>query len=197
MKISTLFKLVRNLPLAIVVFTLVAATPSSAEEITLTTIVTKQYTSGTYVMGGIYLAAELIFTEPSPAGEDYVTFYTRPWTASRSGIVLIKWHHPGVHVWPRPIPGSAASGDLSFSIKLDDTPGILGTTQSFTNIARFPETDFFCSPIIDAFDVTQGDEYDIDLQYRAQNFINCKVSLMNDLGKGSIIEIEYLNTLES
>ena len=195
MRISTLFKLVRNLPLAIVAFTLVATMPSPAEEVTLSTIVTKQYASGTYVIGGLYLPEELFFAEQ----EDYIPLdYTiKPWTALRSGTVLVKWHHPGVHVWPRPVSGDAASGDLSFSIKLNDEPGILGTSTTFTNIARFLETDFFCSPIIDFFEVTRGTKYYIDLQYRAQNVVNCKVSLLNDPGKGSIIEIEYLDTLEN
>ena len=196
MKMSALFKLVRDLPLAVMAFTLVATTPSLAEEITLTTTMTKQDAGDTIVFGGLELEEELIFDASNDPVDTYIPFYDIPWTAPRGGIVLIKWHHPGVRVWPRPVPGSPASGDLSFSIKLDDATAVLGTTQSFTNIARLLATDFFYSPIIDIFTVDKGELYIIKLQYLAQNFVNCKVSLLNGPGKGSIIEIEYLSTIE-
>jgi len=168
-KISALFKLVRNLPLAIVAFTLVATTPSPAGEITLTTIAVNGGGQAPYRYAGDCRIQQTTVTTAT-AEPIAFCFSRQEWTAPKNGTILVAWYYGGFHC--NGYPGPANFGDVSFSQKANGVTGLLGTVRTITNIPNRSYGDVLIPPIVDAFDVTQGDVYDFELQYHTQNFAN-------------------------
>ena len=191
MKIAKLFKLVRNLLLAIVAFTLVTTTPSPAGEITLKTIVPNNSGQAPYR----YSANAGIYQDTiSESTTQPITFCsTRPgeeWIAPKNGTILVTWYYAGFFC--AVYPGPENFGDISFSTKANGAQGLLRTIRTVTHIPNRSYGDVFMPPIVDAFTVTKGTAYDFDLQYHTQNFANCQLNLNANSDGEPIIDIQYV-----
>ena len=193
------FRSVWKIPLIMAVFTLVAATSSFAEKITLDTVMPQNLDrSGAYVIGDI--DANLTVTGTSsegPATQHWtILFHTIPWTAPKTGSIFITWHNPGVGVVAAESVGGSVWLILGFSIGIDDecaNPVFLWIPPPSDRRPRV----LFYPPIVATFYVTQGTEYTISLRYRSlityTGAVFAETSLLNDSGKRSIIEIEYVS----
>ena len=189
---ATLLKLVRNLTLVVAIFVRVMIMSSFAEEIVLDvdTIMPPQSRGSTYVIGDIDANVTIDVSSPNLT---FTTFHSIPWTAPRSGRVLIIWHHPGVNIKQT---GVGPEGHLGFAVALDGEQSSVGNLRVASTVGRFHSGGLFYFPCYEVFDtgeVTQGNVYSIDLQYVAIGLTDLEVSLENGPGEGSIIEIEYAN----
>ena len=188
---TKLLKPVQRLLIGIMILLVAVAVSSLAEEITMTTIVAPTALERSYLFISETFGEQLVVVGEVPAAVVLGTYFRYPWTAPKTGEILIKWYNPGVYV---DIPNASALGEGHFGLRIfiDGQPSVNNGMSSLRHISfvdRFAGGIVQYPPVTETFAVTEGETYSIDLMYFAQWFKNLRATFARG---GGVFTIEYV-----